>query len=83
MTVVENRATQETFQSLNLWFFRPQKNKNEYMEMTEKIYLETLKNVLGRSVLHYQYYLKCGVISNTIIFFRCLKVNFVFQVFQI
>ena len=27
--------------------------KKEYMEMTKKIYLETLKSVLGDSILHY------------------------------
>ena len=34
--------------------FRCQKYvKKGYMEMTKKIYLETLKSVLGRSILHY------------------------------
>ena len=27
--------------------------KKGYIEMTKKIYLETLKSVLGRSILHY------------------------------
>ena len=34
--------------------FRCQKYvKKGYMEMTKKNYLETLKSVLGRSILHY------------------------------
>ena len=34
--------------------FRCQKHvKKVYMEMTKKIYLETLKSALGRSFLHY------------------------------
>ena len=34
--------------------FRCQKYaKKGYMEMTKQIYLETLKSVLGRSILHY------------------------------
>ena len=38
--------------------FRCQKYvKKGYMEMTKKTYLETLKSVLGHSVLHYPYYL--------------------------
>ena len=36
MTVVGNGATQETFQSLNLLFFRPEKCKKEHIEMTKK-----------------------------------------------
>ena len=36
--------------------FRCQKYvKKGYIEMTKKIYLETLKSVLGRSILHYHY----------------------------
>ena len=32
--------------------------KKGYMEMTKKIYLETLKSALGRSILHYLFH--CG-----------------------
>ena len=37
--------------------------KNGYMEMTKKIYLETLRSVLGRSLLHYYW---CLLIIMTI-----------------
>ena len=53
MIVVESRATQETFQSLNLQFLGLENIKKGHMEMTEKIYLETLKSVLGQSTFHY------------------------------
>ena len=31
-------------------------SKKGYMEMAKKIYLETLKSVLGRSIYHYFYF---------------------------
>ena len=50
-----NGATQETFYTL-IRNFRCQKHViKEYMEMTKKNYLETLKSVLGHSILHYFY----------------------------
>ena len=44
MIVVENRATQETFQKSQFKIFQVLKNiKKGYTEMTEKIYLETFE----------------------------------------
>ena len=52
--VVENRAAQETFLKARFVIFRCQKYvKKGYMEITKTVYLETLKSVLGRSLLHY------------------------------
>ena len=49
-----NRATQETFWKARFVIFRSQKYvKKGYIEITKKIYLEPLKNVLGHSVSHY------------------------------
>ena len=46
--VVGNGATQETFLKSRFVIFRCQKYvKKEYMEMTKKIYLETLKKCPG------------------------------------
>ena len=54
MIVVGNGAIQETFLKARSVIFRCQKYvKKGYIEMTKKIYLETLKSVLGRSILHY------------------------------
>ena len=54
MIVVENGATQETPQKSQFIIFSVLKNiKKGYIEMTEKIYLETLRSVLGRYVFHY------------------------------
>ena len=51
--VVENRAAQETFLKARFVIFRCQKYvKKGYMEITKTVYLETLKSVLGRSLLH-------------------------------
>ena len=52
--VVENRAAQETFLNARFVIFRCQKYvKKGYMEIAKTVYLETLKSVLGRSLLHY------------------------------
>ena len=54
MIVVENRATQETVFKVSICNFLGPKNvKKGYMEMTKKNHLETLKSVLGNSVVHY------------------------------
>ena len=48
MIVVENRATQETFQKSQFKIFQVLKNiKKGYIEMTEKIYLETFEKCPG------------------------------------
>ena len=47
MIVAENRATQETSQKSQFKIFQVLKNiKKGYKEMTEIIYLETLRSVL-------------------------------------
>ena len=52
--VVENRATQETFLKARFYNFWMSKIcKKGYIEITKKIFLETLKSVLGRSIFHY------------------------------
>ena len=43
------------FRISSVIFRSPKYVKKGYMEMTKKIYLETLKSVLGRSILHYLY----------------------------
>ena len=48
MIIVGNRATQETFLNSQFVIFRCQKYvKKGYIEMTKKIYLETLKKCPG------------------------------------
>ena len=42
---------------LKVNFRRQNYVKKEYTEMTKAIYLEHLRSVLGRSILHYWYYL--------------------------
>ena len=52
--VAENRAAQETFLKARFVIFICQKYvKKGYMEITKTVYFETLKIVLGRSLLHY------------------------------
>ena len=52
MIVVGNRATQDHFVSMYN-FSGLKKYKKGYIEMTEKIYLETLRSALGCSISHY------------------------------
>ena len=53
MIVMLNRATKNTFSCLKIIFQVLKYRKKEYMEMTEKFYLETCKSVLSSSILHY------------------------------
>ena len=49
-----NRAAQETSSSLDFMIFRCQKYvKKGYIKMTKKVYLETLKSVLGSFISQY------------------------------
>ena len=54
LRAVENRATQETFFKVSICNFLGVKNmKKKVHRNYQKIYLETLKSVLGCSVFHY------------------------------
>ena len=54
MIVVGNRPTQDTSQKSQFIIFQVLKNiKKGYIEMTEKIYHEILRSVLGWSISHY------------------------------
>ena len=53
MIVVGNRVTQETFKVSICNFLGLKNVKKGYIEMTKKIYLETLKSVPGSSISHY------------------------------
>ena len=58
MIVVENGPTQETFLKARFVIFRCQKYvKKGYIEMTKKIYLETLKKCAGP--LHFTLLFPC------------------------
>ena len=68
MIVVGSGATQETFLKARFVIFRCQKYvKKGYIKMTKKIYLEPLKSVLGRSILHYSYLLDHLVTSQKLV----------------
>ena len=55
MIVVRNGPTQDHFSKSQgiINFSGLKKYKKGDIEMTEKIYLETLRSVLGRSITHY------------------------------
>ena len=54
MIVVGNGATQDHFSKVSIYNFSGLKNmKKGYIEMKEKICLETLRSVLGCSISHY------------------------------
>ena len=59
--------------------------KKGYMEMTKKIYLETLKSVLGRSISHYSAarFLKCAWSFWDIMNYRVSYTNFQMILFDI
>ena len=52
MIVVEIERPRKLFE-VSICNFLVKNMKKGYIEMTKKIYLETLKNVLGRSISHY------------------------------